>query len=66
MALLRREKMVTSELDLLALERQKMPWVKIEKSYTLETSEGGDISNWFIRTAFSTDRLSLYVRARLA
>ena len=45
MALLRREKMVASELDLLALERQKMPWVKVEKSYTLETSEGGDISN---------------------
>jgi predicted dithiol-disulfide oxidoreductase (DUF899 family) len=45
MALLRREQMVTRELDLLALERQKMPWVKVEKSYTLETSEGGDISN---------------------
>ena len=45
MALLRREKMVTSELDLLALERQKMPWAKVEKSCTLETSEGGDISN---------------------
>jgi predicted dithiol-disulfide oxidoreductase (DUF899 family) len=45
MALLRREKMVTRELDLLALERQKMLWVKVEKSYTLETSEGGDISN---------------------
>lgn len=40
MALLRREKMVTRELDLLALERQKMPWVKVEKGYTLETSEG--------------------------
>ena len=40
MALLRREKMVTRELDLLALERQKMPWVKVEKDYQLETSEG--------------------------
>ena len=40
MALLRREKTVTHELDLLALERQKLPWVRIEKSYTLETSAG--------------------------
>jgi predicted dithiol-disulfide oxidoreductase (DUF899 family) len=39
MALLRREKSVTRELDLLALERQKLPWVKVEKDYTLETSD---------------------------
>ncbi|HIG44670.1 MAG TPA: DUF899 domain-containing protein [Gammaproteobacteria bacterium] len=31
MALLRREKTITRELDLLAKERQKLPWVKIEK-----------------------------------
>ena len=40
MALLRREKAVTHELDLLALERQKLPWVQIEKSYILETPVG--------------------------
>ena len=40
MALLRREKTVTRELDLLALERQKLPWVAVEKSYELETREG--------------------------
>ncbi len=40
MALLRREKAVTRELDLLALERQKLPWVEIEKAYTLETANG--------------------------
>jgi predicted dithiol-disulfide oxidoreductase (DUF899 family) len=40
MALLRREKAVTRELDLLALERQKLPWVAVEKSYALETQDG--------------------------
>ena len=40
MALLRREKTVTRELDLLAQERQKLPWVEIEKSYLLQTEEG--------------------------
>ena len=40
MALLRREKMVTRELDLLATERQKLPWVKVDKAYTLETCDG--------------------------
>jgi predicted dithiol-disulfide oxidoreductase (DUF899 family) len=40
MALLRREKSVTRELDLLALERQKMPWVAVEKPYQLEIPEG--------------------------
>ena len=40
MALLRREKTVTRELDLLALERQKLPWVRIEKPYTLSTPKG--------------------------
>ena len=40
MALLRREKMVTRELDLLAIERQKLPWVKVDKAYTLETCVG--------------------------
>ena len=39
MALLRREKAVTRELDLLALERQKLPWVAIEKNYVLETEQ---------------------------
>lgn len=40
MALLRREKAVTRELDLLAIERQKLPWVKVEKSYHLQTEAG--------------------------
>jgi len=40
MALLRREKTVTRKLDLLALERQKLPWVIVEKAYTLETASG--------------------------
>ncbi len=40
MALLRREKAVTRELDLLALERQKLPWVEVEKAYQLETEAG--------------------------
>lgn len=40
MALLRREKAVTRELDLLAEERQKLPWVQLEKDYHLETTEG--------------------------
>lgn len=43
MALLRREKAVTRELDQLALERQQLPWVKLEKDYRLET-EDGDIA----------------------
>jgi len=43
MALLRREKSVTRELDLLAIERQKLPWVEIEKSYELELP-GGKVS----------------------
>ena len=40
MSLLRREKAITRELDLLALERQKLPWVEIEKPYELEVAEG--------------------------
>lgn len=40
MELLRREKKVTRELDQLALDRQKMPWVKMDKEYALETKEG--------------------------
>ena len=40
MALLRREKAVTRELDLLALERQKLPWVEIENSYNFDVPEG--------------------------
>ena len=40
MALLRREKAVTRELDLLALERQKLPWVQIDKEYVLDTEQG--------------------------
>jgi len=40
MALLRREKAVTRELDLLARERQKLPWVALDKEYELETVDG--------------------------
>ena len=40
MALLKREKVATRELDALARERQKLPWVAVEKSYTLETEAG--------------------------
>jgi len=40
MELLRREKAATRELDLLALERQKLPWVELEKTYRLETEQG--------------------------
>lgn len=40
MALLRREKAVTRELDLLAVERQKLPWVALEKRYELITPQG--------------------------
>jgi predicted dithiol-disulfide oxidoreductase (DUF899 family) len=40
MALLRREKAVTRELDLLAFERQKLPWLAVDKPYELEVSDG--------------------------
>jgi predicted dithiol-disulfide oxidoreductase (DUF899 family) len=40
MALLRREKMVTRALDLLALERRELPWVVLDKPYEFETAEG--------------------------
>jgi len=40
MELLRREKAATRELDLLALERQKLPWVEVEKDYLLVTEQG--------------------------
>ena len=40
MVLLRREKSLTRELDLLAIERQKLPWVAVDKTYTLDTAEG--------------------------
>ena len=40
MALLRKEKAVTRELGLLALERQKLAWVEVENDYTLEIPEG--------------------------
>lgn len=40
MALLRREKAVTRELDLLAKERQKLPWVRVDDEYRFATSDG--------------------------
>ena len=40
MSLLRREKSVTRELDLLAKERQKLPWVRVDKDYRFQTRDG--------------------------
>ena len=39
-ALLEREKELTRRSDELALERQALPWVRIEKEYVFETDEG--------------------------
>jgi predicted dithiol-disulfide oxidoreductase (DUF899 family) len=39
-ALLARERALTHELDALRAERRQMPWVKIEKPYVFEGSEG--------------------------
>src|ERR1700749_348153 len=39
-ALLEREKAHTRTGDALARERQELPWVQIEKDYTLETKDG--------------------------
>ena len=39
-ALLRREKAVTRELDALRTERRRLPWVKLEKSYTFDAPGG--------------------------
>jgi predicted dithiol-disulfide oxidoreductase (DUF899 family) len=38
--LLEREKALTRRSDELALERQELPWVPVEKEYTFETEEG--------------------------
>lgn len=40
MALLQQEKKVTRDLDLLAIQRQQMPWVRIERDYVLESLDG--------------------------
>src|ERR1700759_2881295 len=39
-ALLEREKAHTRRGDELARERQELPWIQIEKDYTLETKDG--------------------------
>lgn len=39
-ALLRREKVITRELDALRAERRRLPWVKLEKSYTFDAPGG--------------------------
>ncbi|MBT8147784.1 MAG: DUF899 domain-containing protein [Gammaproteobacteria bacterium] len=39
MALLRREKAASPDWDFLAEERQKLPWVQLEKDYNLITTE---------------------------
>lgn len=52
MELLRREKAVTRQLDLLALERQKLPWVEVEKDYRLMT-ETGEVSLFSLFGEFS-------------
>ena len=39
-ALLEREKAYTRTGDKLARERQQLPWVRIEKDYTLQTADG--------------------------
>jgi predicted dithiol-disulfide oxidoreductase (DUF899 family) len=39
-ALLEKEKALTRQHDALARERQKLPWVRVEKEYTFDTSEG--------------------------
>ena len=39
-ALLAKERAMTHELDALRAERRQMPWVKIEKPYVFEGSEG--------------------------
>ena len=40
MALLRKEKAITRELDALRAERRRLPWVKVEKSYAFEGPRG--------------------------
>jgi predicted dithiol-disulfide oxidoreductase (DUF899 family) len=39
--LLKAEKELTRRSDQLALQRQELPWVRIEKSYRFETEDGG-------------------------
>ena len=39
-ALLKQEKAVTRMNDLVAAERRRLPWVKIEKDYVFDTPEG--------------------------
>ena len=40
MLLLKEEKVATRELDRLAKRRQELPWVRVEKEYSFDTSEG--------------------------
>ena len=63
--LLKAEKELTRRSDELAQQRQRLPWVRIDKEYRFETDEGmASLANLF-RGRSRAHRLSLHVRPRV-
>ena len=61
--LLKAEKEHTRRADELALRRQELPWVRIDKEYQFETDEGRCLARRAVSRAFTAPHLSLHVRA---
>ena len=63
--LLKAEKELTRRSDDVARQRQKLPWVRIDKEYRFETDEGNASLADLFGGRSQTPRVSLHVRARL-
>ena len=59
------EKELTRRSDELALRRQALPWVRVDKTYRFETDEGSCLAGGSLPRALAAPRLPLHVRARL-
>ncbi len=64
-ALLEREKAHTRLGDDLARQRRELPWVRIEKEYTLRTAAGPQTSRAAVRRPLPAPDLPLHVRPEL-
>ena len=64
--LLRREKEYTRMGDELARQRQGLPWVPVEKEYTLQTADGNRTLTQLFEFELAVSRLPLHVRPRLS
>ena len=63
--LLAREKEHTRMADELARQRRELPWLRLEKEYTLQTADGPEDPRRAVRRPLPARRLPLHVRSRL-